>query len=51
MKINAVFSIVYVVCMVLFSIILTICTGVGIYFVYYHCYLKKYGARKETLIY
>ena len=51
------FSIVYIVCIVLFSIILAICIGIGIYFVYYHCYLKKYGThsvfntRKETLIY
>ena len=45
------FSIVYFVCIVLFSIILAICIGVGIYFVYYRCYLKKYGTRKETLIY
>ena len=45
------FSIVDIVCIVLFSIILAICIGVGIYFVYYRCYLKKYGTRKETLIY
>ena len=45
------FSIVYIVFIVLFSIILTICIGVGIYFVYYRCYLKKCGTRKETLIY
>ena len=45
------FSIVYIVCIVLFSIILAICIGIGIYFVYYRCYLKKYGTRKETLIY
>ena len=45
------FSIVYIVCIVLFSVILTICIGISIYFVYYQCYLKKYGARKETLIY
>ena len=38
-------------CIVLFSIILAICVGIGIYFVYYHCYLKKCGTRKETLIY
>ena len=44
------FSIVYIVCIV-FSVILAICIGVGIYFVYYCCYLKKYGTRKETLIY
>ena len=40
----------YIVCIV-FSIILAICIEVGIYFVYYRCYLKKYGTRKETLIY
>ena len=34
------FSIVYIVCIV-FSIILAICTRVGIYFFYYRCYLKK----------
>ena len=45
------FSIVDIVCIVLFSIILAICIGVGIYFVYYRCHLKKYGTRKETLIY
>ena len=45
------FSIADIVCIVLFSIILAICIGVGIYFVYYRCYLKKYGTRKETLIY
>ena len=45
------FSIVDIVCIVLFSIILAICIGVGICFVYYRCYLKKYGTRKETLIY
>ena len=45
------FSIVYIVFIVLFSIILTICIGVGIYFVYYRCYLKKCGTRNETLIY
>ena len=38
-------------CIVLFSIILAICVGIGIYFAYYHCYLKKCGTRKETLIY
>ena len=48
------FSIVYIVCIVL---ILAICIGIGIYLVFYHCYLKKYSARsvfnirKETLIY
>ena len=45
------FSIVYTVFIVLFSIILAICIGVGIYFVYYRSYLKKCGTRKETLIY
>ena len=45
------FSIVYIVFIVLFSIILAICIGVGIYFVSYRCYLKKCGTRKETLIY
>ena len=51
------FSIVYIVCIVLFSIILSISIRTGIYFVYYHWYLKKYGThsvfntRKETLIY
>ena len=45
------FSIVDIVCIVLFSIILAICIGVGIYFVYYRSYLKKCGTRKETLIY
>ena len=45
------FSIVCIVCIVLFSIILATCIGVCIYFVYYRCYLKKYGARKESLIY
>ena len=45
------FSIVYIVFIVLFSIILTICIGVGIYFVYYNFYLKRCGTRKETLIY
>ena len=51
------FSIVYIVCIVLFSITLAISIGIGIYFVYYHWYLKKYRARsvlntrKETLIY
>ena len=51
------FSIVYIVCIVLFSIILAICIGIGIYLVYYLCYLKNYSARsvfnirKETLIY
>ena len=44
-------SIVYIVRIVLFSIILAICIGIGIYFVYYRCYLKKYGTHKETLIY
>ena len=44
------FSKVYIACIV-FSIILAICIGVGIYFVCYRCYLKKYGTRKETLIY
>ena len=48
---------VYIVCIVLFSIILAISIATGIYFVYYHWYLKKYGThsvfntRKETLIY
>ena len=45
------FSIVYIVFIVLFSIILITCIGVGIYFVYYNCYLKRCGTRKETLIY
>ena len=45
------FSIVYIVCIVLFYIILVICIGVGIHFVYDRCYLKKYGTRKKTLIY
>ena len=44
------FSIVYIVCIVLFSIILAICIGIVIYFVYYRWYLKKYDTRKETLI-
>ena len=35
------FSIVYIVCIVLFYIILVICIGVGIYFVYDRFYLKK----------
>ena len=45
------FSIVYILCIVLFSIILAICIGIGIYFFYYRCYLKRYGTDKETLIY
>ena len=45
------FSIVYIVCIALFSIILAIHIGIGIYFVYYHWYLKKYGTRIEKLIY
>ena len=35
------FSIVYIVCIVLFSIILSISIRTGIYFVYYHWYLKN----------
>ena len=48
---------VYLACIVLFSIILAIIIGISIYFVYYRCYLKKYGThsvfniRKETMIY
>ena len=44
-------------CIVLFSIIFTINTGIGIYFVYSHWYLKNYDARvmldtrTETKIY
>ena len=40
-----------------FFIILAISIGIGIYFVYYHWYLKKYNTRsvfntrKETLLY
>ena len=37
------FSIVYIVCIVLFSIILAISIGIDIYFAYYHWYLKKYS--------
>ena len=40
------FSIVYIVFIALFSIILTICIGIGSYFVYYRCYLKKCGTHK-----
>ena len=46
MKINknkCSFSIEHIVCIVLFSIILAISIGIGICFVYYHWYLKKYG--------
>ena len=35
------FSTVYIVCIVLFSIILSIGIRTGIYFVYYHWYLKN----------
>ena len=51
------FSIVCIVCIVLFSIVLAKNIGIGIYFVYYHCYLKKYGThsvfntRTETINY
>ena len=45
------FSIAPIVCIVLFYIILVICIGVGIYFVYDRFYLKKYGTRKKPLIY
>ena len=51
------FSIVYIVCLVLFSRILAISIGISIYFVYYHWYLKGYGTHsvfntgKETLSY
>ena len=46
-----------IVYIVLFSIIIAISSGIGIYFVCYHWYLKKYGAhsifdtRAETIIY
>ena len=42
---------------VLFSIFFTISIGIGIYFVYFHWYLRKYplsvnfNIHKETLIY
>ena len=45
------------VCIVLFSIILTINIGIGIYFIYSHWYLKKDNAhamlntRTETTVY
>ena len=51
------FSIVYIVRIVLFSIILSISIRTGIYFVYCHWYLKKYGTHSvfntltETIIY
>ena len=60
MKINknkCSFSIEHIVCIVLFSIILAISIGIGICFVYYHWYLKKYGThsvfntRTEAMIY
>ena len=48
---------VYIACIVLISIILAIGIGTGIYFVYYHRHLKKYGTysvfhtHTETIIY
>ena len=47
----------FIVHIVLFSIIFAINIGIGIYFVYYHWYLKKYSlhvdfnTHKETTIY
>ena len=51
------FRIVYIVCIVLFSIIFTISIGISICFIYNHWYLKKYSrhddfnTHKETTIY
>ena len=51
------FCTLYIVYIMLFSIILAINFGIGIYFVYYHRYLKKYNAHSifnthiETIIY
>ena len=51
------FFIVYTVWFVLFPIVLAISIGIGIYFVYYHLYLKKHSAHSvfntciETMIY
>ena len=51
------YSTLYIACIVLFSITLAISIGISIYFVYYRCYLKKYGTHsvfnicKEAIIY